>query len=684
MLNHRVADRPILMPTHFRPLASSCSTALCLLLTGSALAQVDPYFSSLPSVLTVSRLPQPIADAPGSVTVLDRDIIRASGVRYLSDLMRLVPGFQVAAGGTEAARVTYHGLAEEYPARLQVLIDGRSQYSGIFTGGVNWDILPVALEDIDRIEVLRGSNAAAYGSNAVMGVINIITLDAAQVKGYSVSATAGSQGVEDRLLRWGGEAGDMHLRMTWQEQKDGGISINPNSRNSSLFSLRGNQNLNSTDELDVQLGMAESNVFRGALNSTGNPWRPTRERTTFAQLGWRRVQDSDNEISVRYAHTQDQLWDYSMVIDPNYQAVMDANARSTRDELELQNITRLNDALRLVWGGSASLEKVSGTSLFNQGEQQRRIERLFGNLEWQAHPRWLLNVGSTLEHNSLGSTTFSPRVNANYRLLPEQTLRFGVSRSYRTPSLYEMRGDLRYAALPPVNINGLTLSDRQYFGNPLLKPEEVTTYEIGYLGDFKHLRSSLDVRIFQENIPNVIRTVSQPLSPGNCDTIDYPDCGKADSSFNAQHVKIEGIEYQWRWQPFDETKLIFSQAHIRIKTGLNDYPIGTTDINDQNKLLTQAIHSAPSRSSSLMLMQKLPYGIDASVMYYTVDAIKWSLNTSNTAYKRLDYRLAYPFQWGQKRAEVSYTAQSVNATNQEFRWDQIVQPRHWISLKLEM
>lgn len=139
----------------------------------------DLFFSELPVVASVSRLPQRIADAPASVTVIDRDMIRASGARSLNDIFRLVPGFQTFAHSDTSARVNYHGITDhnDYSPRVQVLLDGRSLHSPLFRNGVNWGLIPVALEDIERIEVVRGSNTVSYGTNAFLGVINIITVD---------------------------------------------------------------------------------------------------------------------------------------------------------------------------------------------------------------------------------------------------------------------------------------------------------------------------------------------------------------------------------------------------------------------------------------------------------------------------------------------------------------------------
>jgi iron complex outermembrane receptor protein len=122
-------------------------------------------------VLTPSRLPQRLDESPNSVTVIDRAMIAASGARRLEEVLRLVPGFQVGYKYNNQPTVAYHGLSDEFARRVLVLVDGQRifQYSG---GGVDWNNLPVPLQDIERIEVVRGPSAAAYGSNALTAVIN--------------------------------------------------------------------------------------------------------------------------------------------------------------------------------------------------------------------------------------------------------------------------------------------------------------------------------------------------------------------------------------------------------------------------------------------------------------------------------------------------------------------------------
>ena len=143
--------------------------------TADLLASVTEldFLGEMPVVLSVSRLRQPASEAPSSTTVIDRETIRASGFLEIADLFRLVPGFYVGRVNGNHPVVSYHGLTGEYSPRLQVLIDGRSVYSQLF-GGAEWSDLALSIDDIERIEIVRGPNAASFGSNAFFGVINII------------------------------------------------------------------------------------------------------------------------------------------------------------------------------------------------------------------------------------------------------------------------------------------------------------------------------------------------------------------------------------------------------------------------------------------------------------------------------------------------------------------------------
>ena len=179
------------------------------------------YFQEFPVVLSASRLSQPLSEAPNAMTVIDRKMIVASGFRTIPDLFKLVPGMYVSYYKGSQAFVSYHGSTDQYARRMQVMIDGRSVYLPPVST-VDWANLPVTVDDIERIEVIRGPAAASHGANSTQGVISIVTRDAGGMEGKSVSVTRGSKGINDVSARFGKRGEALDYRMTLAYSADNG------------------------------------------------------------------------------------------------------------------------------------------------------------------------------------------------------------------------------------------------------------------------------------------------------------------------------------------------------------------------------------------------------------------------------------------------------------------------------
>jgi outer membrane receptor protein involved in Fe transport len=161
-----------------------------------------------------------------------------------------VPGFQVALNAYGAPLAGHHGMSNDVPEGLQVLIDGRTQYSTLLEGGVGWNLIDVAFEEIERIEVLRGSNSPAYGSNAFMGVVNVVTRHATTT-GVLAQVAQGNQGIADRHARIGWPAGAWHLRLAADHAGDDGLPVFFDSRQSERVNLRADGAFGPADTLRV-------------------------------------------------------------------------------------------------------------------------------------------------------------------------------------------------------------------------------------------------------------------------------------------------------------------------------------------------------------------------------------------------------------------------------------------------
>ncbi|QVW21988.1 TonB-dependent receptor [Pseudomonas hormoni] len=249
--------------------ASPHSPLVLALIFSPPLLADDLFLDSepLPHVLTATRLKQSPAAVPGSMTVIDSELINASGARDISELLRLVPGMMVGNITGNQAAVNYHGTNASEARRMQVLIDGRSVYrAGLAT--VDWSDIPVAMEDIERIEVFRGPNTVSYGANALMAVVNIITRNTADSHGTRMKVTRGQRGIDDFYASQGvgWDGGDLRLSLSGQ-QDDGFDSDRKgadyrDSRRLNRLNLAVSQTLNEQQSIDWQLNAKDGSNQR--------------------------------------------------------------------------------------------------------------------------------------------------------------------------------------------------------------------------------------------------------------------------------------------------------------------------------------------------------------------------------------------------------------------------------------
>lgn len=665
-----------------RHLRSPLLIALSLIFNqiGHAQESENDFLSELPVVLSASRLAQPLAEAPAAVTVIDREAIRTSGARELADLLRLVPGFQVTNRDQDAARAVYHGLSGAYPQRMQVLIDGRSQYSPLFAAGVNWNLLPVALDDIERIEVIRGSNSAAYGSNAFLGVVNISTRHPAETPAFSAEARTGGD-VSDQMVRLAKRGERLDLRATYQQSHDTGLDNLFDSKTAKLLDLRGDIALSSQDSLQIGAGNVITSINQGSGKAT-NPLRTPDMESRYVQGQWRRALDNGAELSLRVSHTEERQKGNAFFVPLGKDsAVVDFDGWARRNEIELQHILNPSAATRLVWGAGWYDERIHQPAQYrNQDSLGRQVVRLFGNLEWRLAADWIANIGGTLENDSAGRNTAAPRLMINHHLAPGHTLRAGMSRAYRAAALSEQQSNQYFRT------NSGILYEYTFLAHGSVAPERINSRELGYLGELPALGLNIDARAFIEDVPNRIQTVSYPLTSPNCEAVALANkmqpCGDADYAVNAQKIQTRGLEYQLRWRPTATSTVTFNDTWLTIHSELLNFAT-SSDANLNKRMNDQTIYSAPGRTRSLIVSQALPARFKLSAAVHRVDEMRWTINSVAPAYTRLDWRLAHQFQAGPTHGEVAFTVQADGAPHSEYRSNEIVTRRGFFTLRLE-
>lgn len=485
------------------------------------------YFQELPVVLSASRLHQPLSEAPNAMTVIDRKMIVDSGFRMIPDLFKLVPGMYVSYYKGSQAIVSYHGATDQYSRRMQVLVDGRSVYMAP-NNTVDWANLPITIDDIERIEVIRGPAAASYGANSTQGVINIITNDAGAVDGRYLRFTHGTKGINDASASFGGRGETFDYRTTLGYTADNGydnlssapyqdhrLLNNSNDNNQArLVNYRGNYHPDGVNSVDLQfgfnhdiqgVGFNDKNPDALYPNSTnGNPFHDLIANSSFVQLGWTRLLNEASELEVRYYHVQeDQNEAFPVYLSGVYFPGPVTQSLSVgRDQLEVRHTLRTSESNRLVYGANYQTNTVNGQSIMPplslalSSASFTEDLQMFANDEWRISQRFLLNIGNMFERDAYGNKDMSPRVSLNFHVTPQHTFRTGISVAYRTPALTETN----YPAIQPgaLSIPNATVT------SPGLMPEKLVSREIGYLGEFPGWDTTLDLRLYSDLLSNGI------------------------------------------------------------------------------------------------------------------------------------------------------------------------------------
>ncbi|ACL72185.1 TonB-dependent receptor [Thioalkalivibrio sulfidiphilus HL-EbGr7] len=578
-----------------------------------AQAQQDPlptehdFFMDLPVVLTATRLQQPVAEAPAAVTVIDRELIEASGARELVDILRLVPGMIVARHSNHEPVVTYGGLPERHARRMQVLVDGRSVYQP-FDGGVFWTDLGLAIEDIERIEVIRGPNSAAYGPNSFLGVINIITRHPAEVRGHHVTSRLGTNGVRDLVARQSGGRDNLDYRLTLSTQEDNGFPDTNSDKRAQFANLRMDYRMTQEHSLTTQAGFGQSRKARGFMDNPVDPERRFTTDSAFVQMRLDRDTGIGESWSLQYYYQQFATVDEFNTGDFLFQGViplvdmaLDFNHRTDRHDLEFEHRTLLSPGSRLIWGTGLRHDKVTSSTYFSERSPvSDDMQRVFGNLEFDLSAITTLNLGASYERSRLFGDQFSPRLALNAHPNPTHSFRFIASRATRTPSPTE---ELARQIYYPMDIFGNTYEVIILDADGGLKPERLEYYEIGHHYSLNGSRAAIDTKVFSNRITRFIDAINASRS--------FADRGG---------VAYQGIEMQLGYWLSDRT---------RLHGGLT-YHFNRDDMSEQGD--GRYGEAVPRRILNAAITSRVTDQLRLSSTYYHYSEVNWIDGAPTDAY----------------------------------------------------
>lgn len=509
----------VMPPVPYRHL-SQISIGLCLALLARVVTaethdrSESDFLADLPMVLTASRISQSPLDAPAPVTVIDRETILDSGYTEIHDIFRLVPGFLVADWPEGSPIVVNQGMGDARSRRLLVLLDGRALYNP-FQGGVDWQDLPLRLDDIERIEVVRGPNPASYGANAFQGVINIITRAPLGEHENGLVMRAGKEDIGDIYAYIARSNNGINWRISASAREatnfrdvDQPLQANNEAIRRQAFNSQLSMSPRRDEELTVHMGLSNGDNDIGQTGDVNDPARTADMRDYFFDIGWKRFYGENSEISLRYYHygrqEHDQYQVFPTTANPNPAVpiptsltIMD-NLDVRRDDIEFQQIHAWSNTLTGLWGAGLRKDAAeSPSALYGLGKVGGWQAQLFGNIDWAITPEWLLHVGGMVEKHYNTGVLFSPRLALNYRITPSQSLRLSAGQGYRAPTIFEAN------AREMVTWSG-GVAEVVHYAYRKLEPEKLKFVELGYIGHLQQLGLRVDARAYLNKYNNYI------------------------------------------------------------------------------------------------------------------------------------------------------------------------------------
>jgi iron complex outermembrane recepter protein len=624
------AERQTGVPLVRRPLALLVALAVS---TGAAAApSQDPTLLSLEELMGIeissaAKRPQRLSDAATAIHAIGREEIRRSGATNLPELLRTVPGVQVSRIDGSRYAVSIRGFSSRYSGKLLILQDGRTLYSPLFSG-TYWEAQDVLLEDVERIEVIRGSGGTLWGANAVNGVINIITRQAKDTQGTYVGIKGGS--LENGVALRHGAALDngAYARAYAKIDRHDGMDTASGSAAHDAWrqeraGFRIDMAPSASDKVTVQGDVFEARSQQSVLVMPGPMAPPAFVPDTARSTGINLLARWQHETSAK------ESWHLQAFADQTKQAdVMQAHRIDTVD-LEWQHRLPLTSSQDLTWGlGLRSVDQqLDGgyTVSMNPSKLGQMLYSGFVQDEIQLHEDVHLTLGTKLEHNAFTGLETQPSARLQWRATPTDNVWVAASRAVATPSLASTSAVAHVGLQPVPSLGNAVLGVR---GNPNLQSEVVKSFELGYRGQFGP-SVTLDAAGFYNQYDKLVSREYRSLS-----FTPYPLIPLVFD--NAMEGKTYGTEWSANWQISPDWRLHGSYSWLKMDLRAKAGGSGIVGFG--------AAGSSPQHMVQLHSLHKLGHDLelDANV-YYTsqLSFAKQFGTTSVPGFTRLDLRLGW-------------------------------------------
>ncbi len=520
-------------------------------------------------ITSVSKKPEKLSNAAAAIFVITQEDIRRSGMTSIPEVLRMVPGLQVARLDSNKWAISSRGFNDRFANKLLVLIDGRSVYTPLFSG-VNWEVKDIMLEDVERIEVIRGPGATLWGANAVNGVINIITKDAKETQGGLLSVGTATEEPGFGSFRYGGRVNEDHYYRIYSKYFYRDSFADPYGNDAAddwdvwRSGFRTDWNLSDLDSLTFQGGM-----YSGELGSTylsPSPFDPYEvafneeddAAGANALLRWTRTYSESSDLSLQlyydwYEHEYDVMKENRDIFD-----------------LDFQHRFAWGDRQEIVWGLGyrySADDVPGGTDIFF--EPRSREDHLFSAFLQDEitliENRFSLTLGSKFEHNDYTGFEIQPTVRMVWTPHEQHTFWAAISRAMRTPSRGDHGSRIRLGFVPPGserNLLGALFLSRAT-GDSDFESEELIAYELGYRA-YINEQFSFDVAAFYNEYDNLLSG-----EPRQITAVPYPPPGYFIVYLHADNQlfgETYGLEISADWRPFQwwQWKIAYTMMQMQL------------------------------------------------------------------------------------------------------------------------
>jgi iron complex outermembrane receptor protein len=630
---------------------------LSVLLAGSTVAQNSRNVPDVTAmsmedlmnlqVTSVSKRTQKVADAAAAIFVITQEDIRRSGATSIPEALRLVPGLEVARIDQNKWAIGSRGFNGRFDNKLLVLIDGRSVYTPLFSG-VYWNVEDVMLEDVDRIEVIRGPGATLWGANAVDGVINVITKRAKSTQSAVVTAGAGTEERAAGGVRYGGKLGDNTYYRAYTKYFDWGPSAYPSgiTAHDGWDALRGGFRADwapaGTNSLtlqgDIYRTRFDETLTTASLSAPYSNTFPNDGKYSGGNIlgRWNHTSEGSS-MSLQMYYDNTTITDHSLFGD--HQNILD---------IDFQDGFHVSDSQQFVWGlGYRSIwDKNDASFTVSLQPNQVTLNQFSTFLQDEislVDNRLQITLGSKFERNEFTGFEIEPNARLLWNLTPNQSIWTAVSRAVRTPALTEEGLRLNSQVIPPgTPANPTPLPGVvAVFGSHQFNSEDLVAYELGYRVQATS-NLSLDIATFYNNYSN-LRT-AEPGAPFVEGSPAPTDIVIPFVAGNKMSGGTYGVELFADWKVVPKWRLVGSYSYLQMDIHKNkdsqdptpDIPNGSSPRHQWYLRSSIDLPKHLEQDTTLRFVDQLPslnvpsyYSLDAHLGWRPVTKLELSIGGQN-------------------------------------------------------